>query len=628
MLNTKTSKSLKTAWESRWSGNLESTLKLVPELSSELGFQLFGIETHTSEKEWQKNGISIREGLLKSDAILLSASILRLQGKLELTQTAIERAQEVLLSAGLLGSFRFHFERGLLQFVQGYFLTALDDFFAAERMTEEPLFRLISLSNALFCLENVGIGHENVLMEIKTLQKKLEKSSHPVYKANEKQLLAYQMRSQARAGSFRAALALNNQKEFRVQDQSSFYARYLSLLPYSILYKPITKHETELLLKEPETFYQKGYLIRTLLGYTHANDAEIIKLSDRIDRLYLWTWNWLQAPTSFGTDRLISALNEVLKNYNPNLTTLEDQALLRNALGWLSLIDPSLQIQMLKLNSDLVRAAGHFPLFDFEWTLVQLLKAKKENQVVKAKDTLVQIKLHPLWNSKEILLKNLILESKHPIAARILEPECEFVEKKHETEFRIDLNTYTIEDLKSGTRIISQSLSRALRCLYESKTIRCEDFAEQVFDIRRYDSFIHLPKINNLLARMKKFFHGKVTIHVRAGIISFQEHEPYRIQWVQATKLTSLLRSESQRIQSPEINQSTSTKAGLTFGMLLGSLGQKAAFSRDEAEQALKKSKSSVNRFLDLLIRRKVIQRSGHGRSTTYHFLRTQEIKI
>jgi len=624
MLNTTLSNRIQTAWESRWSGRMEETLKLLPGLSSELGFQLLGIETSTQEMEWAKDHTTVREALLRTDAILLGASILRLQGKLKDVKSAIERAQNILLGAGLSGSFRFHFERGLLQFVEGYFLTALEDFFAAERMTSDPLLRLLSLSNVMFCMENVGIDHENVLKEINQLRSQLSDSDHPIYLSNEKQLLAYQLRNSFRHGDLKKVKALSGAFEFRVNHQAAFYARYLKLLPYTSFHEPLSKSEIQILLKEPESFYQKGYVIRTLLGNIHANDQETIKISDRIDRLYLWVWMWLSNPEGFGTERLMHALNEVLIHFNPNRVTLEDQALLKNTLGWLRLIDPSILPRVKSVMAQISLASGCFPIFDFESTLIQLLHAKKAGEKTRVKDTLKQLKQHPLWHSDDIQLSDLIKDESHPLTLRVLDAKNAMNVRTESKKMIVDLNTFSIQSFQPEAKIVSEPMAMALQLLMMRESIRCEEFVERVFGFKHYDGFVHLPKINNLISRIKALSRDGLLIKIKAGTITVAVKKQFKVEFVEPAKLTHLLRIQGALKHQPSFEKKGSNKNGLITGILLERFGKGMHFSRDEAQVLLGRSKSTTNRALEKLLQRKVIVKEGYGKSTRYIFLRRE----
>ena len=506
--------------------------------------------------------------------------------------------------------------------MQGSFLPAIEDFFSASRHSLNPIYRLLALTNTMLCLENLGIDSSGVSEEVEALRQIPSIQSHPVFLSNEAQLRAYRMRQALRLGHVKEALAeAPNGLSLEVLDQSSYFARFLSLLPFTRFFQPISKTESARLLSHPQSFFQKGYGMRTLICQTNAEDQGYIRLSDRIDRLYLWTWQWLNAPETFSADRLMEAVNDVLMRLDLSRATLEDQVLLRNSIGWLGLADEAF-MHHTRLVSQKLQAisSGQFPMYELEWGIIQLLKAKRQGQRVVYRDTLTSLKKHALWNSEEIKLSDLVknLDS-HPITTRILSREMR-ARKSDAKTIRVDLNSYVITDLTSQKKMLSQPMSLAFHLFSRESEVELAGFAREVFGLYQYDAIIHQPKIFNLLARIRTLVAGQLTLQVRGGVILCQG-EWKSIELIAPSELSKLLRGESLGFYLARGKiEGELVKKNIAFARIRKKFGMAPSFSREDVQQEASLSKSTANRILEKLTQDGKIERLGYGKNIVYRF--------
>lgn len=618
---------LEGAWSDRWSSQIEAVIRKFPELRAELGLPLFGTTSTDVEAEWKSKSRSVQQALIDSDAVLLSSSLYRARGMMDQSSELISKASEVLMSAGLQGSFRLHFERGITAFSQGNYFTAIEDFFAASRLTNDSLYRLISLSNALFCLENLGIDFSKTLEEVEMLRES-GKSTHPVYAANEISMKSFRMRQAFRMGLMSEALSpVQSKKVSESLDHSVYYGLWVQQLPYSSKQRKLSKTQVLGLLSSSGSFFQRGYRIRTLLGHTHADDQGFVKLSDRIDRLYLWTWLWMEDSTQLTSERLMTAVNDVIGRVDLTKMTLEDQFLVRNSLGWLGLVDPSFLEKIRPIQKKVVSVSGAgYALYDMEWALIQLLSSTVNQQRVIATDTLKYVKQHPLWNSEEVFFSSMVSAvSKRgtvntpceKIVREILDRKSKITTKKTH-QLRLDLNTFVITDLETDRKMVSQPLAAGLKLLRDKAVVTCDELALAAFGLYQYDSFVHGAKIFNLISRMRSLSQGKIKLRVKSGNV-LSEGDWSFLQIVEPSELSAKLRGEMVALNLvPVVAMGENLAKNINIAKLFKAFHAGTGFTRQEAENILETSKSSTTRILDRLCSSGKIQRSGKGKSTIY----------
>ena len=97
------------AWDHRWSSEIEAVIRMFPEFRSELGLPLFGTVSEEFEKDWTSHAKSAQVAILESDALLLSASVLRLKGSFAEAKALQEQALKILMSGGFKRKFQTSF---------------------------------------------------------------------------------------------------------------------------------------------------------------------------------------------------------------------------------------------------------------------------------------------------------------------------------------------------------------------------------------------------------------------------------------------------------------------------------------------------------------------------------------
>ncbi|MCX6124796.1 MAG: hypothetical protein NTV34_08610, partial [Proteobacteria bacterium] len=125
--------------------------------------------------------------------------------------------------------------------------------------------------------------------------------------------------------------------------------------------------------------FQTTFRLATLKGRLLQADFDGSRpLTDKIDRLYLWTWSWMMDPKSDHLERIIIWCEHVMNLAAQQDLGRDDELKLRNACRWLGYF---CGISDQEIKSKITFVPDHelerFPLFDFESHLLDFLNARK-----------------------------------------------------------------------------------------------------------------------------------------------------------------------------------------------------------------------------------------------------------
>src|SRR5207237_1271108 len=133
------------------------------------------------------------------------------------------------------------------------------------------------------------------------------------------------------------------------------------------------------------------------------------KPSEKVDRIYLWVWNWLRDEEGFHVSRIATSLAGGWVTGAAGRFTVEDKLLIRNSLLWLSLFDPESRQRIDELLESLaIPSPSRCPLLDLEHLVIRHLIALRDGDSSSASDALSLMTRHPLWSSPEILFRQLV----------------------------------------------------------------------------------------------------------------------------------------------------------------------------------------------------------------------------
>jgi hypothetical protein len=466
---------------------------------------------------------------------ILGASMHRAQGRLSEAKIEMIEAEallEALSNEVIEGDsqlrFRLNSEKALNAFFEGAYEQALDLFLLAEVQARNSCDRASALMNLLLCYENLGLPFDSTLERLNELR-----AARDFPAAVLSQLRAFEMREAFRRGEIKKALSLEKKRvPSSYFDQARYYSIFLRALPYHTSFEaPSAELVAELAVSN--SFHQRSFRFRTLQVVLHPDDLSSLKASEVVDRVYLWTWAWLCEPRDFPLQRIVLQLQKNSLFERAHALTLEDRALLRNALLWLRLFDRSggSELEPLLAVLRLPHSLREMLLPDMELLVIRLFEALLEGQAMLAKDYFKVLKAHPLWNSSEILWRELVLAVEnqaelaldHPLAFLAAQLGTLLSNRREDLareDFVVDLER---GEVRAGSELVrSSSMAQGLAALIDKGSVPCDDFARLCWGLTRYDPLLHAPKIFNLLSRMRKLGAAPLRFGVKSGFVFCQ----------------------------------------------------------------------------------------------------------
>lgn len=612
-------KILKT-WHLRVNFETESCLRFFSELKRDLSVPSQPLDSVLLEKLLDRP-----EAAQILDVLALQASLTHTLGNFPQGESLLVSLEREALKRGIADNFYLCYERGRFAFQRGDYSQAMESFLRTSLLAKCDLQRLWGTINTLFCLENLGLPFGSTWDEVSRLVKELENQHH--LDTVKRQLLSLSVRELFREGRVKKALSREDNRAADNSDQRTDQGKYLALwlksLPYHAAFRPPAPEELTSLSVGPVSLLFKGYRLRTLQGVLHPEDQGITKPSERIDRMYLWIWRWMQNPQGFPAQKISMLFRDTcLAEFSYRLTW-EDTQLLRNALLWLAFFDPHSERRLKNFLGGLSsHTSADYAVFRLEYLTIQYLFSLREKNTVVAKDYLVALQTHPLWGSSEVHFNRIVesVSGEVATAPKALQRLAENLRTliyqdpvSRNGVLTIDPNRSHVQSAGSSEKIVSEALARGFELLYSKRAVSCEELVSVCFGLRQYDPLIHNPKIFNLLSRMKRLAEPSLTFHMRQGqILSKGDWEGIRfVNGMEVPELFRALAEEtSSRFQSaPATRDSRSLQSPPHWeGMI----------ARRDLEAKIRRPRSTTNRILAQWLEQGVVRRSGTARNTKY----------
>ncbi len=508
------------AWDFRLNQALEEFRLCLAELKSELGLPMGQVNANQLRSVLDH---AAPENVADSvEVLLLSISMLRAEGLIDESDRCLDVLLEIVRERSLAPRFHLFFQKAINGMVKGDSSSALENFLASRMYTDEPREKILATTNALFCLDNLGLPFDKTLNEVREMAYAVERTSD-VQQCLE-QIRQLELRVSLRSGQFEAIASLPNHEGF---GQVDYFKTWSLSLPFHQYFVPFEQMDLEKLSLATPYFYKKGFRLRTLQGLCHPSDDAGYNATEMADRLYLWVWKWLTQPEEFPLSKIMNLVKNFELSKLSNSLTDEDYYLFKNALAWLGLFDPLNQSRLEQMLSQVRPFNGrHMPLWSFEGEVVNYLVARREKRRSEAQDILMSLESHPLWTAKDLWLTSLVkalddetvslsprLQRLNKSLRQILCPE-ELLPRP--MGFMVDLVKDQIVPLE-GPAINSQPMAKAFEVLHAKGSVRCQEFLMVTFGLPHYDPLMHDQKIFNLLARIRQFEIPGLRFGVKAG---------------------------------------------------------------------------------------------------------------
>ena len=312
--------------------------------------------------------------------------------------------------------------------------------------------------------------------------------------------------------------------------------------------------------------------------------------------------------------------------------TAGEVCLLRNSILWMGLFDPSHERSLAELLALLrTRASEQFGLLEFEALCVRYLSSLRDERNEIADDCLATLERHPLWKSKELGFASIVNFARgkkeslaHPLERLGRSLRSTVFPLSHARKSRIVVDL--VEGKISGGKKTQHSLAMALalHLLRTAGSATVEEFSHICFGLRRFDAIIHMPKVYNLLARMKSLSTA-LEFRVRSGFV-IAEGSWNEFVFIRDNQLTKQLSRQ------PEWKHFLLSHSQRTNQVVEKPLPEKLSWNgfkrRGELEVLIGRPRSTTNRILARLIQNGVIVRDGAARNARYRMKRLGEINL
>lgn len=550
----------------------------------------------------------------------LEASLLRSRGDIKRSQVELKNLRKSVANESF--NPRIFMEEGLNFLYLGDSYNGLEKFLSCYSLVknnpDERLLALQSLINAMISLDNLGQSFAYTEEEFKKLGQ--EMAIPPAYVATVKMLNMYK---NFRQGDFN----LIDESIVDQVGQAKFFKYYLGLLPYHRFYYPsLIDDELENLLTSESELYLKSYRLRTLIKVLHPDDESTKKISEVIDRLYLWVWRFMAAPSESDWSRIVMTLDQVEKLSSSQLS-VDDSEKLICSLGWLGLLDPQFEKASEKLLSlfKITEAQNFHLVHQLERLVIKYLQAKINKDQFILNDYKKAIKSHPLYNHPNIYFRHFIEDDKSEkmnvdILAVIDSFNSKIMKKGQakKTSMVIDLRYHKIEN-GSNSPTLSQNMCTALELLSKEESISDIEFCSVVFGLNEFDPVIHNSKLFTILWRLKKICHDQLEFKVKNGrIYTFGSWD--EIQFIEVPLVVKIMRKKvpgffKNYADSKVIKQNIKVNKLETSEYLL-SINE--TLTRADIEKRIGKSRPTCNRLINKWRSSGLLEIVGSGPSTRY----------
>lgn len=571
------------------------------------------------------------EPSLQLELKLLEASFKRARGFIEESEKILVAVKVQIENQNLQIPFQYYCQRGLNLFYQGYFPSALEFFARALEITENVQEKSLALGNYLLCLENLSLPAKPAVEKLKNLEPLLPKKYfEQVISA---QLEAYERRQAFRNGDIQAVMTAVPVAEF---SQAHYLQMWLSQLPYvNGATSETTNSDFLTELVETPHFLWKNYRLHTLLPDSRYIDKEEVKISERIDRLYLWLWRWMASPSAVSA----KALENCWASLDPcevcSRTTTEDFVLLRICLRWSRLFDSNWEVpsqEWLKKSTP-----PHIqipPIFAFENLLLDYFEAVKAKDRRRGQQITAEIEAHPLFASPHLQFRYIKeggqqkKDSKHPLHSL----GKRIVSSFHHKELRPSSATLVIDLQAFHWRLgalqgVSKPLCLLIKLLQETTSLSFDELMLKCFSINSYDEHLHRHKLMNLLTRARKILPRDFVLFTRNQYVyskgklkamRFIENSSASVRWA-LPRIFDLPCLEQNQFHMDRWIQPR---------LVMKKLNGKNKVTRQELQDLLKLSKATTNRLLRRWQDEGFLAKREAGRSIFYQIDNTYFFRL
>lgn len=543
---------------------------------------------------------------------LLKVSLLRSRGEIaESKKILAEVQQAVSVKQGLFSS-RFLLERGLNAFYEQDYSKALEDFLLVSSRASKETDAVLSaqgLMNALLCCEYQGLPAQNLSRSLAVLAEKPELIAIDGFRH---QWQAYKVRQSWMQGDLSSLQGCPAEG----WDQATYHLMFLKTLPFVSSGFRADLSVEDLMMNGGST-HLKSYRLRTLSGHSHPDDLKIHKIGEAADRIYLWTWQWLVSD-DFSLEKILTSIEALSARMVTEPMLPMGLQMLKLSLGWIQLFVPGLKSR-LQVMTNLIPGTvkTEMAIFELESLFQSYLRLRVEGNDAAMEDLNSLLKSHSLIEDKNLLFGQFVKDLREGQKAsgglaglsKRLGRHLQFLEAYEAATITVRLDTMEASKSLSDVKIQSEPFCRAIALFKEARSVTCEEFLWATFQQKGYDAYLHMPRISNLLSRLRAWLPEDMVLQKRGShIYANGSWENLTVLGSAPQFLPDLSPVRASRRQRPK------QIPGADFLEGLG--GQ--SFTRKELEEKLKKSRATANRILERWLKEGIVRSQGRGPAQKY----------
>lgn len=525
---------------------------------------------------------------------LIKASFLRYEMK---AKAAEEILSSLLNQSGLNSHSQFHlfYQQALNLDAQSRFAESLGFYQKALKVATTSIERLMCKYNLAIVRYHLGIPLNGLFNEIRELVDK--NPEHPFAEGFKKIELIF-LRQDFLNGDVSEVINCSS----RELHQGLYFCAWLSALPWLKDRFQQKRDDFIELGLTTQDFFLKEYRLQTILADSRLSKSNRpSNIQAQIDRLYAWTWMWLAQPNS----HIKVLLGEELKNFpfdtaSQNMTS-EDFLLMSSIGGWLGLF-----------HSD-------FRIFFDDWSAKYIPKDERTlPEFFEIDQEVRRILGQGQWkkNFKKLM-------HKYPDHQRYFEVINNLIVRDQKSSHRVSTASVFVTENMVRSRSVevrSRSLAKLAKLLKAEGRVHFSRVLEICFDIPLYDEFVHAPKVNNLVARLKRLSQSGAEIYTKNSevVLVDQKNEfiiqDYALHHLHFPKFTVL---KARDLNTLAVQRHFKHTVGFRAQVSL-LFEKKEQLKRADIQTHLQLSKASTLRWIDSAVAGGILIKQGHGRDTRY----------
>lgn len=537
------------------------------------------------------------------DAELLRVSLLRAEGHLEKSNALLESlAPDATIDKARV-PFQFHLQKALNLFKADDFAMALEYFLLADRHAPSSVQRVVCLMNVLSCMDNLGLPWSGVLAELERELPKAKRSESAFVTAVEEQLRTVRIGDAFRAMDFKALFSAPAPAEF---DQAEYQRLFASKLPF-VTTKWDSSQSLESLART-DSFHMKGYRLATLRFTSDVREVGRVETAQQVDRLYLWTWAWLREPTPKRASDLARCLEAIDFSAALKTMTWEDTQMMRNALGWIATFQKDLAPWIDRYLETIPHSELEtFAIFAHEARWISAFRSGDIASIVSLQSE----------KKRGVDFGAALAQGKASVLAmRTSLPKAAIL-----------VNERTNEISKGRTRTQSAPLVSLVRTLTEKGSLSFADVLWIGFEIAPYDSSVHMPKIYNLIARLKTFLPKAARVTTKGGVLHL-EGSLRGLEVVTLTAHERPLLASGFSFAKKAVSAPVKTSRAVHPRTLLAKSPERDQWTREEIQTLLRTSKAGTQRWIRRWESQGFVQRQGAGKASVYRIELARHLRL